>query len=155
MLGPLFQSMNYISIVKAVGLTAVISSLTACYVMPVQPHQNSPQYTVAPVVIKPVEKEPVQFPARLYPANAKAAKHGQVVGWVSNNLEGRGKFMMTISGEVFEGEATRQNNRTQTGIASGSGSKGSFLNCTYQMNSTSMGSGQCQLSDGSEFTMHF
>ena len=99
--------MNYISIVKAVGLTAVISSLTACYVMPVQPHQNSPQYTVAPVVIKPVEKEPVQFPARLYPANAKAAKHGQVVGWVSNNLEGRGKFMMTISGEVFEGEAQR------------------------------------------------
>ena len=147
--------MNYISIVKAVGLTAVISSLTACYVMPVQPHQNSPQYTVAPVVIKPVQKEPVQFPARLYPANAKAAKHGQVVGWVSNNLEGKGRFMMTIGGEVFEGEATRQNNRTQTGVASGAGSKGSYLNCTYQMNTNSSGSGQCQLSDGAEFTMHY
>ena len=51
--------------------------------MPVQPHQNSPQYTVAPVVIKPVEKEPVQFPARLYPANAKAATRNDV-----NNLGG-------------------------------------------------------------------
>lgn len=147
--------MKKISIVKALGLLAVVSSLTACYVMPVQPPHHSPQYTVAPVVVKPIEKEPVQFPARLYPANAQAARHGQVVGWVSNNLEGRGKFMMNIGGEVFEGEATRQNSRTHSGIASGTGSKGSFLNCTYQMNSSSMGSGQCQLSDGSEFTMHF
>lgn len=147
--------MNYTSIVKTLSLTAVICSLTACYVMPVQPQHQSPQYTVAPVVIKPVQKEPVQFPARLYPANAKAASHGQVVGWVSNNLEGKGRFMMTISGEVFEGEATRQNSRAQTGIASGAGSRGSYLNCNYQMNTNSSGSGHCQLSDGAEFTMHY
>jgi hypothetical protein len=73
---------------------------------------------------------------------------------VTNDLNGRGTFSTAINGENFMGEATRSNGNLRTGVANGSGNRGSYINCTYQMNSTTLGSGQCKLSNGALFTMH-
>ena len=34
------------------------------------------------------------------------------------------------------------------------GSRGGYLSCQYTMNSTTLGTGTCRLSDGALFTMH-
>jgi hypothetical protein len=39
-------------------------------------------------------------------------------------------------------------------LASGAGNRGSFLSCRYTMNSTTLGTGTCQLNHGAVFTMH-
>ena len=40
------------------------------------------------------------------------------------------------------------------GQANGTGNRGSYINCRYQMNSATLGSGQCRLSNGAQFSMH-
>jgi hypothetical protein len=73
---------------------------------------------------------------------------------VTNDLNGRGTFSSAINGESFVGEATRKAGSYREGIASGAGNRGGFLSCAYTMNSSTQGTGQCKLSDGSLFTMH-
>ena len=123
-------------------------SLVACYVVPVQP--ATPQRAM---VIAPVAPAPVSFPARLYPANDKAAAYGVVSGVITSDLNGRGHFSASLGGEYFQGEATRTSG-TLKGVANAIGTRGNYLNCQYQMNNSSMGSGQCQHSDGSQLTLH-
>lgn len=132
-------------IALALGLS---TSLVACYVVPVQPSQ-------APrgVAVVPLAPMPVNFPARLYPANDKAAGYGAVTGTITSDLNGRGHFGIGLGGEYFQGEATRAPG-TNKGVANASGSRGNYLNCNYQMNSSTLGSGQCQHADGAQFTLH-
>lgn len=95
------------------------------------------------------------FTARLYPANAAASAYGMVGAVVTNDLNGRGTFSTTINGESFTGEATRTaGSAARQGVANGAGNRGSYINCRYQMNSATLGTGQCTLSNGAQFTMH-
>lgn len=130
--------------------------LTGCYVVPIEPHRypGSHHPHAAPVVVAPAAPAPVTFAARLYPANEIAARHGMVQAVVTNDLNGRGTFSTNISGEQFSGEATRQSAAARSGIANGSGNRGSYIRCQYTMNSATLGAGSCQLSDGAVFNMH-
>lgn len=126
----------------------VCGALTACYVVPVQP-------TTPPraMVITPVTAAPVSFSARLYPANDKATAYGVVSGVITSDLNGRGHFSASLGGEFFQGEATRTSG-TLKGVANAIGSRGNYLNCQYQMNTSSLGSGHCEHTDGAQLTLH-
>ena len=97
---------------------------------------------------------PVTFTARLYPSNDQAAAFGIVAAVVTNDLNGRGHFTTNIGGENFSGEATRHAGTSRDGLANGAGNRGSYINCQYTMNSATLGTGSCTLSNGARFTMH-
>ena len=126
---------------------AASAALTGCYVMPMQP--------AGPAVITvPAPAGPVTFMARLYPANDLASGYGVVAAVVTNDLNGRGHFSTNINGENFSGEATRVAGSSREGMANGSGSRGGYIQCRYTMNSSTLGTGNCRLSNGAAFTMH-
>lgn len=134
-------------------LAAGVAMLSGCYVVPVHPHTG--QYPAAPQVILPAPPPtPVTFAARLYPANDLATSYGLVSAVVTNDLNGRGTFSTAINGESFAGEATRKAGSSRDGIANGAGNRGSYINCVYTMNSATLGTGNCMLSNGARFTMH-
>ena len=120
--------------------------------MPLEARHAHPAPVPAQVSVAP--PAPVTFPVRLYPTNALAARYGMVTAVVTNDLHGKGVFSTSINGEAFSGEATRKPDSLRNGLANGAGNRGSFLACTYSMNSSSQGTGQCRLSDGAEFSMH-
>ena len=132
------------------GLGLAAASLTGCYVVPINPQPQTP----ATVYVPTAPPAPVTFSARLYPSNDLASSYGMVSAVVTNDLNGRGTFSTAINGENFNGEATRANSSARTGVANGSGNRGSYISCTYQMNSSTLGTGQCKLSNGALFTMH-
>jgi hypothetical protein len=136
--------------VTLTGLALGISTLAGCYVVPLN---NAPGYAPAPYAA-PVVVSPATFAARLYPANDAAQAYGMVSAVVTNDLHGRGTFSTSINGESFTGEATRVSHSERDGIANGAGNRGSFINCTYKMNSTTLGTGTCKMSNGAVFNMH-
>jgi hypothetical protein len=125
------------------------AGLAGCYVVPIHP---SAPATAAPIPATPAV--PVTFSARLYPANELASTYGVVAAVVTNDLNGRGHFSTTIHGESFTGEATRLAGSSRDGVANGAGSRGGYINCRYTMNSATLGTGNCRLSNGALFTMH-
>lgn len=128
------------------------TALTGCYVVPVQPGHPPVSSTV---YVTPAAPASTTFAARLYPANDLARSYGMVGAVVTNDMNGRGSFSTTINGESFTGEATRiAGSATREGVANGSGNRGSYISCRYQMNSATLGTGQCKLSNGAQFTMH-
>jgi hypothetical protein len=133
-------------------LAGAAALLSGCYVVPVQPMHGPGPVVYAPAT--PVTPVPVTFAARLYPANDMASAYGMVSAVVTNDLNGRGTFSTAINGENFTGEATRVAGSAREGVANGAGNRGSYINCRYQMNSATLGSGQCKLSNGALFTMH-
>jgi hypothetical protein len=150
--------MNLSKLASKTGLivvTASVLTLAGCYVVPID-HSRYPQSqtsgasnpapSVAPV--------PLSFTARLYPSNDIATPYGMVIAQVSSDLNGKGAFSTVISGESFHGEATRTAGGTRSGIANGAGNRGNYIACRYQMNSPTLGTGQCKLSTGAEFSMH-
>lgn len=152
----LMQAMRFLrlqsSVVCPLALTAALlgsAALTGCYVTPIQPQ---PTTVFVPAPAMPAS---MTFAARLYPANEAAAPFGMVNAIVTNDLNGRGTFSTNINGENFTGEATRMaGSSPRQGIANGAGNRGSFINCNYQMNSATLGMGQCRLNNGALFTMH-
>ncbi len=137
------------ALIGAMAGTATL--MIGCYVVPVQPVNNPGPIVYAPA---PQPAAPVTFAARLYPANDLATSYGMVSALVTNDLNGRGTFTTAINGENFTGEATRAAGSSREGVANGAGNRGSYINCRYQMNSATLGSGQCKLSNGAQFTMH-
>lgn len=137
----------------AAGALIAVVSLAGCYVVPINPHtgQVVPLHGTTVVSAPAV---PLTFAARLYPANDLASGYGVVNATVTNDLHGRGTFHTTINGETFIGEATRKAGSGREGVASGAGNRGSYLSCTYTMNSATLGSGNCRLSSGALFSMH-
>lgn len=135
------------------GTVAAVSTLAACYVVPIDPRTGQ---AVPPpqVAVVPAPAVPLSFPARLYPANDLASGYGVINATVTNDLQGRGTFSTHINGESFSGEATRKAGSGREGLANGSGNRGSYLSCTYTMNSATLGSGTCRLSNGALFSMH-
>ena len=147
---------------RTVLLSVVAASavLAGCYVVPITPqtgHAQTVYSTPQPLPI-PVAPAPLTFAARLYPANEAAQRYGLIGAVVTNDLNGRGTFTTNINGESFSGEATRVSgtsaSSSREGVANGAGNRGSFINYKYQMNSTTLGTGQCKLSNGALFTMH-
>lgn len=134
-------------ILLGAAVTASVAALAGCYVVPL--HQPAPAIPAA--VPAPA---PVTFSARLYPANDLAAGYGVVPAVVTNDLNGRGTFTTNIKGESFSGEATRTAGSSREGVANGAGNRGSYINCRYTMNSATLGTGTCRLSNGAVFTMH-
>ena len=148
-------SISVFSSARVAALTGVVlatAALAGCYVVPIQP----PHSSVPPAVyVSPAPPASVTFAARLYPANDAAAAYGMVGAVVTNDLNGRGTFTTNINGESFAGEATRTaGSSSREGVANGAGSRGSYISCRYQMNSNTLGTGQCKLSNGALFTMH-
>jgi len=135
------------------GMVVGAAALTGCYVVPVHPAgAHAPASTV---YVTPAPPASMTFAARLYPANDTASAYGMVNAVVTNDLNGRGTFSTTINGESFTGEATRlATSSSREGVANGAGNRGSYINCRYQMNSATLGTGQCKLSNGALFTMH-
>ncbi len=137
------------------GILVAAAALTGCYVVPVQPsHTQGPVVYAHTAPPPPAPPAPVTFAARLYPANDLASGVGMIGAVVTNDLNGRGTFSTNINGESFTGEATRAVGSSRDGVANGAGNRGSYINCRYQMNSATLGSGQCKLSNGALFTMH-
>ena len=129
------------------------AALTGCYVVPVQP--GYPPVSSSTVYVTPALPATTTFAARLYPANDAAKVYGMVGAVVTNDMNGRGTFTTNINGESFNGEATRiAGSSTREGVANGAGNRGSYISCRYQMNSSTLGTGQCKLSNGAQFTMH-
>lgn len=148
-----FGSFNFRSSILALTAAGATLALTGCYVVPLN---QQPSYAPATVYVTPapMPPAPVTFAARLYPSNDIASSYGMVNAIVTNDLHGRGVFNTTINGESFTGEATRTAGSTRDGVANGAGNRGSYINCRYQMNSATLGSGQCKHSNGATFTMH-
>lgn len=144
-------------LVRRLALTGAVlgvTALTGCYVVPVNQGYPSASASASTAYVAPAPSS-VTFAARLYPANEAASAYGMVNGVVTNDLHGRGIFTTTINGESFSGEATRlTGSSSRGGIANGTGSRGSYINCNYRMNSSTLGTGQCKLSNGALFTMH-
>jgi hypothetical protein len=148
-----FSSVQFKRGVALAGVALSSALLTGCYVVPIHPAGN--QAPAQTVYVAPAAPASMTFTARLYPANAAAAVYGVVGAVVTNDLNGRGTFSTTINGESFTGEATRTaGSSARQGVANGSGNRGSYINCRYQMNSATLGTGQCTLSNGAQFTMH-
>ncbi|MEO8023978.1 hypothetical protein [Polaromonas sp.] len=134
------------------GMALGATALTGCYVVPVHPAHSQ---MVPTVYAAPAPPASMTFAARLYPANDAAAAYGMVNAVVTNDLNGRGSFSTIINGENFTGEATRlATSSSREGVANGAGNRGSYINCKYQMNSATLGTGHCRLSNGAQFTMH-
>lgn len=138
-------------VARTLVLATGVATLSACYVVPVSQYPAHYPQTTHVVVPAPL---PVTFAARLYPANDLATGYGMVNAIVTNDLNGRGNFNTTINGESFVGEATRKAGSSREGMANGAGNRGSYINCQYTMNSATLGTGHCTLSNGAQFTMH-
>jgi hypothetical protein len=132
----------------AVSVAAAAASLAGCYVVPI--HQPAPAVVTVPVA----PAAPMTFTARLYPANDQASTYGVVAAVVTNDLNGRGQFSTNIMGESFSGEATRMAGSPRDGVANGAGNRGGYISCRYTMNSPTLGTGTCRLSNGAQFSMH-
>jgi hypothetical protein len=146
---------------KRMGLIVTLATtvLGGCYIVPVTPdgrpvavypvpptHQGGTQQPAGPVS--------AAMTARLYPTNDTAAQTGVLSGTVTNHLNGRGEFHLTVAGELLNGEATRVANDTRRGSANAYGSRGTYMNCQYQMNSSTQGSGVCTMSNGGRYQLH-
>lgn len=137
--------------IASIATVLAVSTLAGCYVVPIHPATGGP---VAAPASAPLPPAPLTFSARLYPANEMASGYGMVAAVVTNDLNGRGHFSTAIAGESFAGEATRVAGSGREGVANGAGSRGGYITCRYTMNSPTLGTGSCRLSNGALFTMH-
>ena len=134
------------------GVTLASTLLTACHVVPIN---RTPPVTTVYVTPSTPAPASATFVARLYPANDVAAAYGVVNAIVINDLNGRGIFTTNINGETFNGEVTRVGSGSaRTGVANGSGNRGGYISCNYQMNNVTLGTRKCKLSNGALFTTH-
>ena len=160
---------------SALGLA---SSLSGCYIVPMDSHLP-PVPPGAP--FSPATSAPVTVPAgpgvlqaRLYPLNDSAGKTGALTANVSDTGTGRATFTLNYAGEQLNGEATRvpagyagfgnvhrevygsgSMPAGQRGVASASGSQGTFVNCEYALTAPNRGTGACLFSNGAKYQLHF
>jgi len=134
--------------------------LAGCYVVPVAPDGRPlavypvPPYGAAPATAPAPAPTTVVTTARLYPSNDIAAQAGVLTGTVTNHMNGRGEFQLHYAGELMSGDATRVNNDQRRGVANAYGPRGTYMNCQYQMNSTTQGTGTCTMSNGGRYQLH-
>jgi hypothetical protein len=92
-------------------------SLTACYVVPIDPRTGQPYPTpvaresqgMVTVVTPPpaaAPPQPTTLSVRLYPVNAQANKGGLINAVVIDNNAGHGTFSVPYLGDTLTGEST-------------------------------------------------
>lgn len=130
--------------------SATALALSACYVVPmesgsrvVQTSGQTTSHSTHETVLN----------ARLYPTNAAAQQAGAGSASITVPQSGHGVFRAQLGNESFTGDATRTLN-SRSGKANGTGSMGRYVNCTYTMNSDTVGTGTCTTSAGAAYTMH-
>lgn len=144
---------------KSIAVLAAVAcvGISGCVVAPVgadgRPYAIYP-IPPSPAVVGSAATAAVSTGARLYPANDVASQWGVLSGTVTNLLSGRGEFQLSFAGEHLVGEATRNPGDARRGVASAFGSRGTSMQCQYQMNSTTVGTGTCNLSNGARYTLH-
>jgi hypothetical protein len=163
----------------ALALALPVLALSGCYVLPVDRYGNPVDYhgnrvytvaapVAAPTVVQttayqngatpPVIYSGSAIPAvlnfRLYPANDVATQTGMMTGTVTNLMSGKGRFQFDYRGELLSGEATRVDGDERRGVASGYGSRGTFVSCEYQMSSPLQGAGTCTFNNGAKYQVH-
>jgi hypothetical protein len=144
--------LNQATRLRLIGVSLSVATVAGCYIVPID-HSRYPNS--GPVIAQsPPPPTSATFSARLYPSNDLASAYGMVLGQVTSDLNGKGMFSTVINGESFSGEATRTAGSSRSGVANGAGNRGSYIACRYQMNNATLGTGQCKLSNGAEFSMH-
>lgn len=142
-------------------------ALSGCYVIPLESRGGNPVYAVAPApayapgtnagsspAVYSGSAQPSILNVRLYPANDLATQTGMMSGTVANMMSGKGRFQFEYRGELLTGEATRVNGDDRRGVASAYGSRGTYVNCEYQMMSAQQGAGHCQFNNGAKYEVH-
>jgi len=156
--------------------------LTACYVVPINPQTGqayppSAQPAGAPAgyAAIPINTN-ATFQAKLYPINDVAGKAGVIIATATDTNNGRGVFSMVYMGETLNGDASRVDASSpgfgriykevlgtgyeksptgRRGIANAFGTKGTSVQCEYQMTAKDIGTGACLFSNGAKYQMHF
>ncbi len=167
-----------------VATVALASSLSACYVLPIDPRTGQAYPPTvrdgyigaqAPVQIAALPVAPALVDVRLYPLNLQANKGGLLKAQVLDNNAGHGSFTVSYLGDTLQGESIRVDANYapfgriyqqvlgtslrafngRRGIANAFGSKGTNAQCEYVITGPGTGTGVCQFSDGASFQMHF
>jgi len=98
--------------------TLACASLTACYVVPIDPRTGQAYPGPAPrdsqgsvtIVTPPpaaAAPQPTTLSVRLYPLNPQANKGGLISALVVDNNAGHGTFTVPYLGDTLQGESTR------------------------------------------------
>ncbi len=97
----------------------VAATLSACYVVPVDPRTGqpyppsregshpAPSVAIVTPPASPAPPQPSVLSARLYPLNPQANKGGMLTAMVVDNHTGRGTFTLSYQGDALQGEASR------------------------------------------------
>ena len=164
----------------SLSMLSMATSLSGCYVVPMDAHYP-PVPPGAPLAAAPAASvspalavTPGVLQARLYPLNETAGKTGALTANVADSGTGHASFSVNYAGEQLAGEATRvpagypgfgnvhrevYGDGTmpsgQRGIASATGTKGTFVNCEYALSAPNRGAGACLFSNGAKYQLHF
>lgn len=140
----------------AIALTLPALALSGCYVVQVAP-DGTPMWPAPAAARQPGAASsavPAVMQARLYPSNDVASRTGALSGTVTNMMTGKGRLQLTYKGEMLIGEATRVADDERRGVASATGSNGTYMSCEYQMRTPVQGTGICTFSDGARYQVH-
>lgn len=166
---------------RATSAAALIaSSLSGCVVIPLD--ASNPSVAVHPATAASVPHRPAlnaasipsALQARLYPMNETAGKMGPLSASITDWASGHATFSVTHAGEQLRGEASRVSAgypgfgrvhrivvgdgrmpAGQRGIASATGSSGSYVQCEYALMDVNRGTGVCLFSNGGAYQLHF
>jgi hypothetical protein len=137
---------------------------------------NAPAQVVAVPAGPAGPPMPASYQARLYPMNEQAAQSGQLLATITDLHTGRGILSMNVGGEYLSGEATRVSDAhpgfgtvyekvlktpiqmkpgQPKGIANATGTRGTWVNCEYVLESDGRGTGACVMSNGATYQIHF
>jgi len=161
-------------------MVCMATSLSGCYVVPMDAHYSPvpPGAALAPSTSAPavalIPASPGVQQVRLYPLNETAGKTGALTANVADSGTGHASFSVSYAGEQLAGEATRvpagypgfgnvhrevygegSMPSGQRGIASATGTKGTFVNCEYALTAPNRGTGACLFSNGAKYQLHF
>ncbi|MBH9576861.1 hypothetical protein [Inhella proteolytica] len=160
---------------RALAAAALLaSSLSACMVVPLEPHHLRQPPPAPAVLLQAAPLGPQVLQVRLYPLNAEATGAGPLSAVVMDNQNGKGSFSIAYQGRNLQGEATRVtpdypgfgtllshqfgegSARTsgRRGIANAAGT-GVNAQCEYILTAANQGVGACLFSDGARYQMHF
>lgn len=157
-----------------VAAALLACSLSACMVVPLEPHHLRHPPAAPAVVVQAAPIGPQVLQVRLYPLNAEATSAGPLSAVVMDNQNGKGSFSLAYQGRNLQGEATRvtadypgfgtllsqhfgegaPRSSGRRGIANAAGA-GVNAQCEYILTAANQGVGACLFSDGARYQMHF
>lgn len=166
---------------RVVLATTLLATLSACYVVPIDPRTGQPLPPHGPAVTIVQPQAPAATPAssllqaRLYPLNDVAHAAGFGLASITDHHSGRGSISLNYRGHWLQGEATRvganhpgfgrihsqvlggevRDMNGRRGIANAHGPAGLGAQCEYQITAPGQGVGVCLFSDGAKYQMHF